>query len=68
MKSKASVSHDWQEETLESKARWFQTLPMHERMQMFCDLTDLALTVNPSLPEKKYAEPTARRFQVISAT
>ena len=53
---------------MEAKARWFQSLPMQERIQALCDLTDLALAVNPSLPEKKYAEPTARRFQIISAT
>ncbi len=63
-----SVSHDWQEETLEAKARWFQSLPMQERMQALCDLTDLALAINPSLLEKKHVEPTARRFQIISAT
>jgi len=35
---------------------------------MLCDFTDLALSVNPSLAEKKHAESASRRIQVISAT
>jgi hypothetical protein len=67
MKRGQSVSHDWEEETPEAKARWFRSLPMADRMQVLCDLTDFALSVNPSLPEKKRAEPTPGRIQVISA-
>jgi hypothetical protein len=67
MKRNSSVSHDWEEETPEAKARWFRSLPMADRMQMLCDLTDLALSVNPSLSEKKRAKPTPGRIQVISA-
>jgi hypothetical protein len=63
-----SVSHDRQEETPEAKTRWFCSLQMADRMQMLCDLTDLALAVNPSLPEKNRAESTPGRIQVISAT
>jgi hypothetical protein len=46
------ISHDRQEETPEAKARWFQSLSLSERMDVFCEITDLALTVNPSLAEK----------------
>ena len=67
MKRGQSVSHDWEEETPEAKARWFRSLRMADRIQVLCDLTDLALSVNPSLPEKKRAEPTPGRIQVISA-
>lgn len=62
-----AVSHDWEEETPEGKTRWFRSLRMADRMQLLCELTDLALSVNPALPEKKRAEPTPGRIQVISA-
>jgi hypothetical protein len=68
MKKDKSVSHDWEEETPEAKTRWFRTLRMADRMQMLCDLTDLALSVNPHLPEKNRAKPTPGRIQVISET
>jgi hypothetical protein len=52
---------------MEAKARWFASLPLSERMDMLCDFTDLALTVNPRLQEQKDAQPVAGRIQVISA-
>ena len=58
MKKEQSVSHDWEEETPEAKTRWFRSLRMADRMQILCDLTDLALSVNPDLPEKNRANPT----------
>lgn len=68
MKSEQAVSHDWAEEMPEAKARWFRSLRMADRMQILCDLTDLALSVNPSLPEKQRAQPTSGRIQVVSTT
>ncbi len=62
-----SISHNRQLETPEAKAKWFQSLSMPERMELFCAFTDLALSAHPSLQEKKYAQPTAERIQVISA-
>jgi hypothetical protein len=61
------VSHDRAEESPEAKARWFASLSLDERMQMLCDLTDIALTINPSLAESRRAEPTPGRIQVIRA-
>ena len=63
-----SVTHDRSEETMEAKARWFQSLPLSARMEMLCSITDLALTVNPALQERKDAQPVAGRIQVLSAT
>ena len=68
MNINGSISHDRQDETPEGKARWFRSLSMFDRMEMLCSFTDLALTVNPSLQEKKIAQPIAGRIQVISAT
>jgi hypothetical protein len=67
MQTDQSPSHDWAEETPEAKARWFRSLRMADRMQLLCELTDLALSVNPALPEKKRAQSTRGRIQVLSA-
>ena len=61
----AGVSHSRQEETLEAKARWFQSLSLQERMEMLCDMTDLILENNPKAGEKDDAQPAARRVRVV---
>jgi hypothetical protein len=66
MNTKGSISHDRREETPEAKVRWFRSLPMSERMEMLCSFTDLALTANPSLQERKHVESATGRIQVIS--
>jgi hypothetical protein len=68
MQKDFTVSHERREESLEAKTRWFSSLPLADRMRLLCELTDLALSVQPSLAEKKHAEPTSGRVQVISAT
>lgn len=68
MRTHNAVTHDRREETPEAKALWFQSLPLSERMEMLCSFTDLALTVNPALQERKDAQPVAGRIQVLSAT
>ena len=49
-----NISHDRREETIEAKVKWFRTLNLSERMEMLCAYTDLALELNPQLPDKKY--------------
>ena len=61
------VSHDREEETPEAKARWFQSLTVIERMDLLCDFTDLALSVNPHLADQKNAQQTRQRIQLLSA-
>ena len=68
MEKNQTISHNWEEETPEAKTLWFRSLRMEDRMQILCDLTDFALSVNPHLPEKKDAKPTPGRIQVISKT
>ena len=67
MKERDTVSHDRRDESPEAKARWFQSLTMTERMDLFCAFTDLALSVNPALQEREHAQPVTGRIQVISA-
>ncbi len=47
------ISHDWSEETPEAKARWFQSLSVEERVEIFCEIAEAALALNPSLAEKE---------------
>ena len=63
-----TVSHDWQEETPEAKARWFQSLPLSERMDLLCFYTDLILAINPEIAEQKDAQPTSGRVRVLVAS
>jgi len=60
------VSHDWQEETPEAKARWFQSLSLNERMDLLCWFTDMVLSANPSIREKNDVEPVAGRILVLT--
>ncbi len=61
-----TISHDRKEESIEAKTRWFRGLPLEDRMELLCAFTDLALTVNPDLPDRKDAPPTDRRIQVVT--
>jgi hypothetical protein len=61
-----AISHDRREETIEAKARWFQSLPIAGRMELLCQFTDLILTVHPEIVEKKNAQPIAGRVCVLS--
>lgn len=63
----SQISHDRNDETIEAKVRWFRSLSLSERMDMLCAFTDLALEINPQIADKKYAQPTKGRIQVISA-
>ena len=61
-----TISHDLEEETAESKARWFQSLSLLERMDMLCFFTDLVLENNPTIAERKDDQPVAGRIRVLS--
>jgi hypothetical protein len=61
-----TISHDLAEETPEAKARWFQSLPLAERMDLLCFFTDLVLENNPLIVERKDAKPIAGRVRVLS--
>lgn len=61
-----TISHDLAEETPEAKARWFQSLPLSERMDLLCFFTDLVVENNPLILKRKDAEPIAGRVRVLS--
>ncbi len=60
------VTHDWNEETPEAKARWFQALTLAERMDLLCAYYDLLSSVNPRLIDGKDAQPVKGRVLVLS--
>jgi hypothetical protein len=61
-----TVSHDIEEESLEAKARWFQSLSIAERIDMLCMFTDLALNNDPSIAERRNDQPACGRVLVVS--
>ena len=61
------ISHNRSDETIEAKVKWFRKLKPAERMDMLCAFTDLALELNPQLPDKKYAQQTKGRIQILTA-
>lgn len=60
-----SISHDREEESLEAKVRWFQSLSIQERADILCAYTDFILALNPEIVEKKDAQPVEGRIRVI---
>ena len=62
------ISHDRSDESPEAKARWFQSLTLAERMDIFCEMTDLALSIRPDLAEKSLpddAECARRGIRIL---
>lgn len=61
-----SISHSRDDETLEAKARWFGSLSIDERIDVFNEITELILEVQPDLIRKKpHAQPIPGRIQVL---
>ena len=60
------ISHNRDDESIEAKVEWFRSLSVEERMDLLCCFTDLALTLNPDILEKKDDQPFNRRIRVLS--
>ncbi len=60
------ISHDRSEETPEAKVRWFQSPSLEERMELFCQFTDMILAVNPKIAGQKEAKPILGRVVALS--
>ena len=63
---KPSISYGLRNESPEAKARWFQSLSVEERMAYLDAFTEMALSVNPDLPDKKHAVPIPGRVRVLT--
>jgi hypothetical protein len=66
MDFQGSISHDHNEESMEAKAHWFQSLSIEQRAENLCLFTDLILAVNPKILEKKDVKLIEGRIQVLS--
>ena len=62
------ISHNRSDETIEAKVQWFRSLTLSDRMEILCNFTDLALTLNPGILEKKDVKPVKGRVRVLSKT
>jgi hypothetical protein len=60
------ISHDRNEESLEAKAQWFQSLSLAERMDLLCEFTELVLENNPQVAEVGRAQSSTGRICVLS--
>ena len=60
-----SVSHSFEDETFEAKVRWFQSLTLEERMEIFFEWSDLALAIRPELANSKPPRAIPGRVQVV---
>lgn len=63
-----SISHSFESETPESKARWFQSLTMDDRARIFCEYYNLAKSLNPNLAEKKNARSAQTGVLILRKT
>ena len=68
MSLQGSISHDRSEESIEAKARWFQSLSYEQRAEVLRQFTDLILSVNPKIMEQKDVKPIEGRILVLSET
>lgn len=59
------IGHGWEEETIEKKTEWFSQLPVKERIRIFNEVTELALTLNPSIADYKDAEQIKTGIQIL---
>ena len=64
----SGLSHSRDKETMIEKARWFQSLKVSERIQLFCGLMDGLIQLNPKVMDKKDDKPVQRSFQVLRKT
>lgn len=62
-----TISHEFKDEELAAKVRWFQSLSLEERMDVFVSFTNLILQNNPDIVKQKYVRPASERVAVISA-
>jgi len=59
------ISHDWQDESIEAKARWFRTLTPEERLEYLVEMSNLILENNPRVADHKYAQPPAEGVRIL---
>jgi hypothetical protein len=61
-----TVSHSRSDESIDAKAKWFKSLSMKQRMDVFVAFTNLILKNNPEIAKKKHDRPASDRIRVLS--
>ena len=61
-----SVSHSFADESIEAKAKWFRSLSVEERMDVFVSFMNLILENNPEIAKKKHDRQASDRIRVLS--
>jgi hypothetical protein len=59
------ISHSFQDESIEAKTRWFQSLTLEQRMELLCAYTNLILELNPKIVESKDARPITGSIRIL---
>jgi hypothetical protein len=62
-----SVSHSFEDESIDAKARWFKSLSVEERMNILVEFTNMILENNPEVAKKKHARPASDRITILTA-
>jgi hypothetical protein len=62
---KPAVSHDRFEESQAGKAEWFQSMTKEERLDYFCDFTELIISCNPEVLETRHAGAVPNVVQIV---
>jgi hypothetical protein len=60
-----SVSHNFEDETPQAKAKWFQSLSLEERMEVFVAFTNLILENNPDIVNQKDVRPLLKDVRIL---
>jgi len=65
--SLGTILHSWNDESIEAKTRWFQSLSMEERLQVWGEFMDMILSINPNVARQNiHVDSTAKRIRIIS--
>ncbi len=59
------ISHDLADENFEEKVKWFQSLTVEERLDVFFEYVDLIMEINPNIVKERYAEQFERTVHVL---
>ena len=60
-----TIGNNRQEESMEAKTLWFCTLSILDRIEMLCSVTDIALTINPGIQDKRNVKSITGRIQIL---
>jgi hypothetical protein len=60
-----AISHNRDDESMEAKTAWFQSLTVEERIRVFNEWCELILAANPNIVEQKDAQPIPGRVRVL---